>query len=249
MPPCACAAAAREGEAEARAAGLAAARRLDPVEGLLDLAELGLGDARAAVGDLDRQPRRRGREPRPVRAAIFDRRSRSDCGSRGAADWAGRARSGAPSGAISTSWPSARNSSTTASASAPMSTARGSSTARPERASASVSSSIAVISSMVAIIRSPSSSGSTLSARIRSEASGVRRSWPIAPSIRSFSSSIALDPLAHRVEGEDRAAQVGRAARLAPAAPRRGPGSARRRRSGRAAAAPAAPRSRSSPPG
>jgi len=72
-----------------------------------------------------------------------------------------------------------------------MSTLRRFSAARPERASASVSSSIAVISSIVAIIRARSASGSTLSARMRSEAKGVRKSWPIAPSIRSFSSNIA----------------------------------------------------------
>ena len=60
---------------------------------------------------------------------------------------------------------------------------------RPTRASVRMSSSVAVISSIVAIIRSRSSSGSTDSARMRSEASGVRRSWPIAPSVRSFSSS------------------------------------------------------------
>ena len=92
--------------------------------------------------------------------------------------------------------------------------ARSLSAARPERASASVSSSIAVISSIVAIILSRSASGSMLSARMRSEARGVRRSWPIAPSIRSFSSSMRRDARAHRVEGEDRAADVGRAARL-----------------------------------
>ena len=54
-----------------------------------------------------------------------------------------------------------------------------------------MSSSIAAISSIVAIIRALVLAGSTLSARMRREASGVRRSWPIAPSMRSFSSSIA----------------------------------------------------------
>ena len=52
-----------------------------------------------------------------------------------------------------------------------------------------------------------SSSSSTDSIRTRSAASGVRRSWPIAPSIRSFSSSIAVTRSAQRVERGDQRAR------------------------------------------
>src|SRR6185436_13235981 len=61
-----------EGEAKTRAAGLATARRLDPVKGFLDLAEFGLGNAGTAVGHLDRQALAEIADSDLRRAAIFD---------------------------------------------------------------------------------------------------------------------------------------------------------------------------------
>ena len=100
---------------------------------------------------------------------------------------------------------------------------------RPERASVRMSSSVAVISSIVAIIRSRSSSGSTISARIRSEASGVRRSCADRAQRAVLLLEQLDDAAVHRVEGEDRVAQVGwaRSARRRPA--RCGRGTPRRR--------------------
>ena len=87
--------------------------------------------------------------------------------------------------------PRSRKSSTTASTSAARSTSVGGSDGRPSRASDRMSSSVRFMSVIVSIIRVRSVSSSTDSTRTRSAASGVRRSCPIAPSIRSFSSSIA----------------------------------------------------------
>ena len=163
--------------------------RLGTVEGSADACELLWRDARTTIEDSDRRsPRRPSPPPRPCRH--ISAHCRSGCGARGGAGsaarravrtvgWkvtAGRARDNPRRRRRR-----ARN-------------VRRSRTARATgrtRARVRMSSSIAVISSMVAIIRSRSSSGSTLSARMRSEASGVRRSWPIAPSMRSFSSSRA----------------------------------------------------------
>jgi energy-coupling factor transporter ATP-binding protein EcfA2 len=79
-----------------------------------------------------------------------------------------------------------------ASTNAARSTSVACSLGRPSRANDNMSSSVRFISSIVSAIRARSSSSSTDSIRTRSAASGVRRSCPIAPSMRSFSSSIAL---------------------------------------------------------
>ena len=111
-------------------------------------------------------------------------------------------------------WPSARNSSTTASASAARSTARTCS-----RRAAGAGERERVVEHRRHLL----DGGDHLRALLlgldalgADAQRGERRaqSWPIAPSIRSFSSSMADDPRAHRVEGEDRAADVGRPARL-----------------------------------
>ena len=149
--------------------------------------------SRPPVGDLDRDAgagiARTATSAEPPYLTALSTRLRTARRSR--FGWTAAVRRG-PSSKV-TSWPKARNSSTTVSARAERSTGRN----RFGRAPGPIAPAPACRRASPSSPRwwrsssARSASGSMLSARMRSEASGVRRSWPIAPSIRSFSSNIA----------------------------------------------------------